>query len=276
MQKYINFNGNIFKEQEPLLTVNNRGFTYGDGFFESMVMFSKRIPLFTYHWARIQYTAEVLGATLPPKLDEDSLTGMILDLAAIHNNSMNARVRIQFYRKGDGLYLPQETELGFTIQFTPIANNQFEVGEGVLAGLHEDCFKPLSLTSDLKTSSALMYVIAAEYAQAHGFEECILTDGNGFVSEAIHSNLLLVKQDKMITPDLECGCVNGVMRSYLIHEFETDIEERHIELRELLEAEEILLLNAVKGIQWVKQFELKKYTNKKAVELTAFLNHKLL
>ncbi len=46
-------------------------------------------------------------------------------------------------------------------------------------------------------------------------------------------------------------------------------------VKELLEADEILLTTAVRGIQWVREYEGKVYGNKKAVELTAFLNQEL-
>ena len=96
------------------------------------------------------------------------------------------------------------------------------------------------------------------------------------ICEAIHSNVFLVKGDKLITPTLDSGCVNGVMRSYIMALMEADVEERDIKAAELLEADEILLVNAVKGVQWVKEYREKTYGNKKAVEITAFLNKSLL
>ena len=43
--QYINYNGNIHDQYEPLLPVTNRGFRYGDGFFESMIMFNKKVKV---------------------------------------------------------------------------------------------------------------------------------------------------------------------------------------------------------------------------------------
>src|ERR1019366_9790715 len=103
--QYINFNGNIFPEHETLLPVTNRGLRYGDGFFESMVMFNKKVPLIDYHWSRIDFTSQVLASVLPSRLDLDSLQSMLLDLASVNDAVVNARIRLQFYRKGTGLYL---------------------------------------------------------------------------------------------------------------------------------------------------------------------------
>jgi len=273
--QYINFNGNIYPEHEPLLPVTNRGFKYGDGFFESMVMFDRKIPLLDYHWSRLEFTTEYLSGEFPKRLDKEILMSKVLDLAAVNEAVTNARVRLQFFRKGKGLYLPEENGLGYVISMEKIENTQFECGEGLKAGMRADCYKPIYSFSSLKHSSALSYVLFAQIADDENWDELILTNTHAQVSEGIHSNVFIVKDNNLITPDLESGCVSGVMRTYLLANV-NDIEEREIEVAELKEANEILLTNAVKGVQWVKELDGKTYGNKKAVELTAFLNTHLL
>ncbi len=274
--QYINYNGNIFNENEPLFPAANRSFRYGDAFFESMVMFNKKIPLLEFHWSRVVFTADVLSAVLPARMDESYMEHQVLDLASVNEGVTNARVRIQFFRKGAGLYLPEDNSLGFVVSMDKIPNSRFETGEGLKIGVREDCYKTVSMISDLKSSNALTYVIAAQFAQAEGWDECIFLSDEEHICEAIHSNVFLVKGDKLITPTLDSGCVNGVMRSYIMALMEAEIEERDVKAAELLDADEILLVNAVKGVQWVKEYREKTYGNKKAVEITAFLNKSLL
>ena len=66
------------------------------------------------------------------------------------------------------------------------------------------------------------------------------------------------------------------MRNYLIWLMGDKVTERNIEAKELEEAEEIIMTNAVKGIQWVKELNGKAYSNKKAIQLTELLNSKLM
>ena len=274
--QFINFNGTIHRVDEPLILVGNRGFKYGDGFFESMVMFNRKLPLLDLHRNRIEYTADALFMQLPANFSLQTIENQILELAAANKNMQNARVRMQFYRKGDGLYLPDNDAIGYIITIDPIENNSFRAGEGLVAGLRTDFFKPIYHLSDLKISSALPYVQFAQFAASDKVGEMILLNNHSKICEAIYSNVFIVLKDKLVTPDLDSGCVNGVMRSYLLSELEDNIEERTINSEELLEADEILLTNAVKGIQWVRQLGTMKYTNKKAVELTDFLNQHLL
>ncbi len=274
--RYINYNGNIFNEQETLLPVTNRGFRYGDGFFESMAMFNRKIPLLDFHWSRATFTAEVLSAVLPKRLTFESLESMILDHASVNDEVSHARVGLQFIRQGDGLYLPENEELGYVITMEKLENTLFECGNGLRAGVRDDCYKPVSMTSDLKTSDALNNVLAAQFAKAEGWDEIIMLNHYSQVCEAIHSNVFICKNGKLITPDLDSGCVNGVMRTYLMAALEEEIEERPVLMDELMAADEILLTNAVRGIQWIKSLGARGYKNKRAMEITALLNKNLL
>ncbi len=274
--KYINYNGNIYNEHEKLLPAINRGTRYGDGFFESMVLFDRKFPLLEYHWNRIEFTMEVLEVFFPKRFDIERFQAMVLDLAAVNNIASNARVRLQFFRKGSGFYLPDENELAYVISLDEIKNTQFEAGEGLCAGFSEEHFKSISSYSDLKTSSAIGYVLAAKQMKREGWDDIILLNMANQICESLNSNIFLVKGDKLITPDLKSGCVSGVLRSYLLSTQSEIIEERPVSLPELTEADEILLTNAVRGVQWVKSYGSRSYTNKKAVELTAFLNKNLL
>ncbi len=274
--KYINYNGNIYPEHEQLMPVTNRGFRYGDSFFETMAMFNRKVPLLDYHWNRLEFTAEVLGMVLPKRFNVETFQEMLLDLAAVNESVQNARVRLQVYRKGGGLYLPDDDEAGFTFSIDKLENERFECGNGLLAGLRDDCYKPTGMVSDLKNNNALNYVLAARFAQAEGWDECILLNDADTISEALYSNVFIVKNDRFITPYLDSGCVNGVMRTVLISILDEAVEERAVKAEELLHADEILLTNAVRGVQWVREYNGKIYSNKKAVELTAFLNQSLL
>lgn len=274
--RYINYNGNIYNSHETLLQPGNRGFKFGDGFFESIAMFNRTMPLLEFHWSRIEFTAEVLSATLPKRLDVEKFQNMVLDLASVNDATENAKVRLQFFRKGEGLYNPIEDELGYVITMDKLEGDRFEAGKGLTAGYREDCYKPVSMTSDLKTTNCLDYVLAAQFAQAEGWDEIILLNHYTHICESLYNNIIVVKGGKMFTPDLDSGCINGVMRTFLMALLEDELTERPIELEELMNADEILLTNAVRGVQWVKQFNGRTYKNKRAVELTALLNKTLL
>ena len=82
--------------------------------------------------------------------------------------------------------------------------------------------------------------VALNEAIEEGFEETLLLDSEGFVAEGSGENFFMVKDNKLITPDLD-ACLDGITRRTIISlakELEVDFEERKIQLEEALESDE--------------------------------------
>ena len=82
--------------------------------------------------------------------------------------------------------------------------------------------------------------VALNEAIEQGFEETLLLDSEGFVAEGSGENFFMVKDNKLITPDLD-ACLDGITRRTIISlakELEVDFEERKIQLEEVLEGDE--------------------------------------
>ena len=82
--------------------------------------------------------------------------------------------------------------------------------------------------------------VALNEALEQGFEETLLLDSDGFVAEGSGENFFMVKDNKLITPDLD-ACLDGITRRTIISlakELEVDFEERKIQLEEVLEGDE--------------------------------------
>ena len=82
--------------------------------------------------------------------------------------------------------------------------------------------------------------VALNEALEQGFEETLLLDSDGFVAEGSGENFFMVKDNKLITPDLD-ACLDGITRRTIISlakELEVDFEERKIQLEEAFESDE--------------------------------------
>ena len=64
----------------------------------------------------------------------------------------------------------------------------------------------------VKTISWLNSVWAVAEAQREGFDEVVLLNERGEVSECTAANIFAVKGDKVLTPSLNSGCLEGVTR----------------------------------------------------------------
>ena len=97
--------------------------------------------------------------------------------------------------------------------------------------------------------------MAGIYCQQQKWDEVLVMNTQGNLIEALSSNFFIVKNNILITPQLSEGCINGVFRIYFMQLAKQHgivcIEEK-IHPNDVLDADEIILTNAVKGVQWVE------------------------
>ena len=82
--------------------------------------------------------------------------------------------------------------------------------------------------------------VALNEALEQGFEETLMLDSEGFVAEGSGENFFMVKDNRLITPDLD-ACLDGITRRTIISlakELKIDFEVRKIQLKEVFESDE--------------------------------------
>mgnify|MGYP002524955708 FL=1 len=101
--------------------------------------------------------------------------------------------------------------------------------------------------------------VALNEAIEQGFEETLLLDSEGFVAEGSGENFFMVKDNKLITPDLD-ACLDGITRRTIISlakELEVDFEERKIQLEEVLESDEAFFTGTAVEVMPIKAIDKK-------------------
>jgi branched-chain amino acid aminotransferase len=236
-------------------TALNRAFIYGDLLFETIKIEQGKPMLSSLHYTRLTSSACLLKFDM--QLSFETFEQAIVDAL---NGQQTARVRFTLYRDSEGFYTPHTHKTAFTIEVFPLPDKK---NEGITIGLYTDLYKSCHELSNLKTGNALIYVMAGIWAKENGFDDAMLLNEHGCICEATSSNIFLVKNDKVFTPALTEGCVDGVMRSHIISQLkqgEYDIKETVIAMEQLLDADHVFLTNAVQGIVPVKQFGSKIFT----------------
>ena len=146
----------------------NRGFLYGDGFFETIRVTKNFVPLLEYHVKRIHEALEIYQ--LEPEFEVDE---SFIEEICLGYKEPEAIVRINFFRDGDGKYLPNQKNVAFnhtgrkTNQafnlprdldiFKDLVNIPFE--RGTWSVLEEP--KPTNPIFRVKSLSSAFYVIAS-------------------------------------------------------------------------------------------------------------------
>ncbi|WP_346238203.1 aminotransferase class IV [Niabella insulamsoli] len=263
---FICFNGQYHDEQQPILKAANKSYRYGDGFFETIKVWKGRIVLAAYHEKRILNSLEVLQYKLPPLATVEKIFSQLIELCKKNKCLDAARVRLSF-SNGDGGLFDENRELQYIIESWPLPAAIHELNEnGLVTGIFPWARKSCDRWANLKSASALMYSAAATYAKQHQWNDSFITNQYGRICETTIANLFWIKNHTIFTPPLTEGCVSGVMRAYLIDSIKT-VSEKPCQASDLIEADEVFLTNAIRGIKWVKSMEAATYQNKSAAQL---------
>ena len=263
-------------DDERLFTADNRSLKYGDGFFESMRAVNGRINFLDLHIKRIQTTSRLLGFNL----EESGFSKAVLLNSTAHflqtNRQKHVRIRIQFFRYGGKQYAPANAKTAFYIQFASDDSGEFSANQ---VGKTLYIFQDYALANDnplsnIKTSNSLIYVLAKKQLQHIDTDEILLLNSKGQIAEFSSSNILLDFGDRLITPPLSSGCLDGIVRSYLLQQKNPNfnVEEQEIELKDLESAQAIYGTNTSVGAFYIKQFNNITYTSGRLSQLIELLN----
>jgi len=243
------FNGEIITS-ELKLSLNDRALQYGDGLFETIAIREKQPRLLDFHLDRLEAGCKLLS--LNP-LKRNSIRSNI-DKAVKLSNLENATLKLMIWRKASELpgYSSDSDDVNWLIK-TKNLNKQSLIIEK--AEISTDVFFSYSPTSRYKTLNSLPYILAAQERQAKSLDELIVLNDKGMVCECVSSNIFWVTGKSVFTPKLETGCLDGVMRRFIINKLKAssyDCQEVEADAKELLRAESIFTTNS-SGIRIIKK-----------------------
>ncbi len=275
---YICFNGKIQPGDHPALLVSNRGYRYGDGLFETIRVVNEKIPLAQYHFERLFSGLELLQFEIPKLFTTEKLIGEILNLCKKNKCEYLARVRLSVFRGNGGLN-DNDKVLQYVIESWPLDESVNKLNEnGLVIDIYQGAKKSCDAFSNLKSANFLPYNMAALYAKENKLNDCLLLNNNGNIADSTIANLFIIKDDVIFTPSLSEGCISGVMRRYLIEKLRSmdfELQEEALTIKNLEEADEVFLTNAIKGIRWVKQFRDKIYPNINTMKIYEQISKKI-
>lgn len=249
-------NGVMIASTQPLFNSANRAFKWGDGVFETMKVHKGIILWAHLHFERLYTSLRLLK--INTTIQQQELSNLVIELCFQNQCMALARVRLQFYR--------EENTSGFVIEALPLTPdvNEFNTN-GFSIDIYPYARKAMDAIANLKSANFLPYILAQMHAQEKGVDDCIVLNSNDQLADTSKANLFLVSKGQLYTPSLQQGCVNGVMRRFLIDElkqFGFVIHQQAIQQKDLEDADEVFLTNAIYGMRWVKTFRKRNYLNK--------------
>ena len=276
----ININGTILEDSEAYLSVDNRGFAYGDAVFETIKVNSK--PLFwEAHYFRLMASMRILRMEIPMHFTPEFLESQIMDLVDTQSKKAKSyRIKLTVFRVTGGYYTPTSNAVKFTIALAPLDSDIYNsYNDSCEIELFKDYFIAPNLLSTLKTNNKAINVVGSIFAKENNYDNCLLLNTNKNIIEALNGNIFLIKDNVIKTPPLADGCLKGIIRDQLIEMISQsdnyDLVETSIAPFELQKADEIFITNVIQGIKPVTKFRKKTYTTEAAKKFQNKLNIKL-
>lgn len=273
----INFNGNIC-ESNNCISVQNRGFLFGDAVFDVLKVVGKKIYFWEEHYLRLMASMRIVRMEIPHNFTMEFLENQIIKTIC-ENNQENQAVCVRFtvVRSQSSNYTPKSNSIDYYIETQAIDAVFYQNQEiPYEVELYKDFYVQPDLLSTLKTANRMINITGSVFAQENDYQNCILLNSQKNVASFLDGNLFIINENHIKTPPTTDGCINGVTRKKIIEIIKKTndftIEEASISPFDLQKSDELFLTNSIVGIQSVSQYRKKTFNNTIAKNLIGKLN----
>jgi branched-chain amino acid aminotransferase len=241
-------NGQFVTEAQAVVPINDRGFMYGDGLFETVRVVNGRPFRLAQHLERMMRGADFLKIKCPfTAKDLRDFAGQLIG----KNKTPDAILRVTLTRgPGERGYTPKtdgKPTVVMTLHAAPPVVNRIQWTLAV-SSFRVPAKDPLA---SFKTLNKLTHVMARMEAVEKGVDEALLLNTNGEVAETASGNLFWVSRSQVCTVPIGCGVLPGITRAVVLEICRTlglQTHERVIKPGALRNAEGIFITQSVSGI----------------------------
>lgn len=253
----IILNGKLYAPGDPESTFLNRSFRYGDGLFETIKVHNGCLLSLDHHLQRLTSGMAALKFDFHTKDFAEKITRELKRTMEINGIEKYGKISLRVFRAGEGNYKPISNDPYYLLEGYALKDDYFQSKATQTLTEYTEISINHNFLSPFKTTSALPYVMAAIYAVEKGVDDAVLYN-NGYVSETSSANIFIVEKQKIFTPPLSAGCVDGIMRKRVIRlagELKLNFSEKKLKSKDLIQADEIFLTNSLRGIIPVRQWK---------------------
>jgi branched-chain amino acid aminotransferase len=242
----------INKELVPLsqarVSVEDRGFLYGDGFFETLRAEDGRVLFLDEHLKRLRASAQAFRINFPEQVPwEDRLIKL---LAANGVQWGTAAVKILLTRgEATGLGLPNTPSPTLVIWARPyFPPSPEECAAGWPVAVFPE--RRTTFIGGHKSLNYLFYLAARQYALDQGAREALILEADGLVSEGAATSLIIAQNGRFLTPAAP-SALPGITVAVLAQALQRqgrNLEQAPLRLSQVQEADGLWLANSLMGV----------------------------
>lgn len=213
---------------EKLIFLDN-GYNYGYGLFETILILQKPVFL-SQHLNRLNQGLKKLNINkqIPNQevvnyIEKNNYLNCVLKICVSENNKIFTTRPIP--------YKQEQYKQGFSIKVSNLKRN------------------PYSHAVYLKSLNYLDNIVENKLAKAEGFDEVIFFNVYNHLAEGSVSNIFFMKNNIIHTPSINCGILNGVVREWIINNYQ--VNQGEYIYNDLIKSDGVFITNSIMGIMKV-------------------------
>ncbi len=270
----VYLNGEYPFKDKASLSILDRGFLFGDGVYELIPIHNKKIFYMEDHFLRLKKSLELIkiDSSIIDETDFEKIINTLIDLNDYTNHFIYIHVSRGVDNFRNHIYMQDilPTVLVMGESYQPF---NFEIiKEGKKAIIEEDY---RWLKSNIKSTSLLANVMIKNKANSNDAYEALLIR-DGFLTEGSASNVFIVKDDVIKTPQLSNKLLPGITRKFLtdlIRKYNLDFEESDISKDALLHSDEIFCSSSTNPVVPITQLNDKLISKNAGPVTLKMYNH---
>lgn len=214
---HIYIDGEWHSKETAKVSVFDHGLLYGDGVFEGIRVYARRIFRLGPHIERLYASARALALSIP--LTREEMTAAVRE-AVGRNECEDGYIRLVVTRGAGELGIdptscPKPSVIIIVTEVRVYPRDLYATGVKVITSATRQVSHE-SVDPRIKSLNYLKNILAKIDAQHAGAHEAILLNPEGFIAECTADNLFVVKGGRVLTPSPQDGALEGITRGTIL------------------------------------------------------------
>ena len=265
ISKYIWFDGKLLTHDKAKVPVTSHAIHYGTSIFEGIRAYWNTGNLFIFrlddHIKRFRNSGKYYNISL--RFSDKEIKKAIIDLCRKNKIKKSCYIRPFYFvgKYGINLHVTKKAPTHVAIFSFPFGDLFNKNGITACISVWRKFSDESTPTQAKMGGNYLNSILATQDAKKRGYDEAILLDKNGNVSEAPGENIFIIKKNTLITPPLSSSALDGITRKSIL-KFSKDLnlktKVKNISVKELKSADEVFLSGTAAEVTPVIKLEKMK------------------
>ena len=246
--KFVWFDGKIVKDEDAKVPLMTHAIHYGTSVFEGLRGYWNSKNLFIFrlddHIKRFRNSGKVYSISL--RFTDKEIANAIIDLCKKNNVKESCYIRPFYFvgKHGINLHVTENTPTHAAVVMFPFGElfnkNGIKVGVSSWRRIHDISTPPLAKMG----GNYLNSILATQESKRNGYDEAVLLDHLGNISEAPGENIFIIRDGKLLTPPPSSSALEGITKDSVIKiakDLGYQTVEREIPRTEIYFSDEVFL-----------------------------------